>query len=461
MKTLYCLGAAPQFRVPCIKYGFIIKEKENQVKNYVTKSNSMNKNFYDNEKKEKENIIEKWTENFYPNKSIKRCVQINPSIKSQMRQFYRNLKDSLSIERSKASNKIKKKENSIDNNTSENNKSPNINDNNKENKLRNLKFIFDRNNYKYTGSINESIYNKKYNKTNNFFKKEENILVQTQFPVKQSRNYRKLSNNDLTGKFANYNYPIQNESTSQDFCQSLMSKYKTKLSTQIVSMTNNNNNNNSITNTSNSRIIFNSKFLNNFENNKTINTDSKSEIKKTKNLVNEIINTSDKKKKTNKQKIKKFKFNSIENVAQKRRRAREHAQNKLNILYSETEEHFYRIYDKHRKKKFLNGLGLTHVNCSPKDLLNELNEKISSIKTKVGVVKSIVDKTFPRILADISETKKEMMSSQRKEGYNSPSIEKLNNIKKHKENMDIYFSTPVEIINRNKKIFKKINKKKV
>ena len=455
MKTLYCLGAAPQFRVPCIKYGFIIKENENQVKNYVTKSNSINKNFYDNEKNEKENIIEKQIEKIYPNKSIKRCLQINPTIKLQMRQFYRHLKEYLSIERSKTSNKIKKNEKSIDNNKSENNKSPIINDNDKENKLQNLKFIFDRNNYKYAGSINESIYNKKFNKTNNYFKKEENFLVQTRFPIKQSRNYRKINHYDLSGKLVNYNYPIQNESTSQDFCQSLMSKYKTKLSTQIFSMSNNNNN--SITNTSNSRIIFNSKFLNNFENNKTINEISKSETKKNKNIVNELNNTSYKKK-NSKLRIKKFKFNSIENVIKKRRKAREQAQNKLNILYSETEEHFYRMYDKHRKKKFLNGLCLTHLNCSPKEVLNELNEKISSIKTKVGVVKSIVDKTFPRILADIAETKKEVTNIQRKKGYNSPYIDRLNKIKKHQQNMDIYFTSPVEIINRNRKIFKKINK---
>ena len=458
MKTLYCLGAAPQFRVPCIKYGFIINEKENEVKNYVTKSNSINKKFYDNEKGEKESIIDKWMENYNPNKSIKKCLQINPNIKLQMRQFYRHLKESLSIERNKTSNNIKNNENGIEKSNSENNKSPYINYNNDGNKLRNLKFIFDRNNYKFTGSINENIYNKKYNKTNNYFKKQENILIQTQAPIKHSRNYRKISQNDLSVKFVNYNYPIQNESISQDFCQSLMSKYKAKLSTQIFSVSNNNNN--SITNTSNSRIIFNSKFLNNFENNRTINENSKSEIKKNKNFVNELNNTSYKKK-NNKLKIKKFKFNSIDNVIKKRRKAREHAQNKLNILYSENEEHFYRKYDKHRKKKFLNGLCLTHVNCSPKEVLNQLNEKISSIKTKVGVVKSIVDKTFPRILADISETKKEVMKSQRKEGYNSPYIERLNKIKKAQQNMDIYFTSPVEIINKNRKIFKKINKKKV
>ena len=319
MKTLYCLGAAPQFRVPCIKYGFIINEKENEVKNYVTKSNSINKKFYDNEKGEKESIIDKWMENYYPNKSIKKCLQINPNIKLQMRQFYRHLKESLSIERNKTSNNIKNNENGIEKSNSENNKSPYINYNNDGNKLRNLKFIFDRNNYKFTGSINETIYNKKYNKTNNYFKKQENILIQTQAPIKHSRNYRKISQNDLSVKFVNYNYPIQNESISQDFGQSLMSKYKAKLSTQIFSVSNNNNN--SITNTSNSRIIFNSKFLNNFENNRTINENSKSEIKKNKNFVNELNNTSYKKK-NNKLKIKKFKFNSIDNVIKKKKKSK-------------------------------------------------------------------------------------------------------------------------------------------
>ena len=83
----------------------------------------------------------------------------------------------------------------------------------------------------------------------------------------------------------------------------------------------------------------------------------------------------------------------------KRKKLRGFAQiNKLNILYSENEDQFYRRYDKHVKSKFLNGLCLTHIKSSPKVILNELDKKINNIKSKVGVVKSIMDKTFPRIL---------------------------------------------------------------
>jgi hypothetical protein len=67
----------------------------------------------------------------------------------------------------------------------------------------------------------------------------------------------------------------------------------------------------------------------------------------------------------------------------------------------------------------------------------------------VGVVKSIVDKTFTRVLADISLIKKEYKNSQGKEGYNSPYIEKLDNIKKHQQYMNLYFSDPFKIISRN------------
>ena len=105
---------------------------------------------------------------------------------------------------------------------------------------------------------------------------------------------------------------------------------------------------------------------------------------------------------------------------------------------------------------------LTHVNSSPKLILNDLNKKINKIKNKVGVVKSIVDKTFPRLLADISQVKKEFEKSQGKEGYKSPYIEKINKIKKEQENINLYLIKPFEIINRNKSksnYEKKINNK--
>ena len=33
MKTIYCLGGAPQFRLPCVKYNFLKKKMKNYFKN--------------------------------------------------------------------------------------------------------------------------------------------------------------------------------------------------------------------------------------------------------------------------------------------------------------------------------------------------------------------------------------------------------------------------------------------
>ena len=461
MKTLYCLGGAPQFRLPCLKYGFLIKEKDNKYKNITPKNNTISKDFYNVEEIEKETIVDQWIDQIYPLRSIKRCVQINPTMKLNMRKFYRHLRQSLSIGINKSATKIKKEEKE-DNNLNkdiESNKAPdNIHEGKK---LKNLKFIFDRNKNNYKDSLyNISDYNNKYNKTNNYFRKEENSKIQIQTQIDSNISLSKPKNTKV--KLFNYNYPISNESGSLDLCQSLISKQKTKLSTtQFLSLSNNNNN--SLSNNSNSRIIFNSKYLNNIENNKITIEISKSDINrntntniKTVNKLNNInslvnINKTDKKKKTH-FKLKKFNYiSSIENVINKRKRLRKLAQiNKLNILYSENEEQFYRKYDKHVKNKFLNGLCLTHINSSPKVILNDLEQKIKNIKSKVGVVKSIVDKTFPRVLADISSIKKEFEKGQGKQGFNSPYIERLNKIKKQQKKLNLLFSDPFKIISRNK-----------
>ena len=409
MKTLYCLGGAPQFRLPCLKYGFLIKEKDNKYKNITPKNNTISKDFYNVEEIEKETIVDQWIDQIYPLRSIKRCVQINPTMKLNMRKFYKHLRQYLSIKANKSTTNIKKEEKEENNlnNDDERSKAPDINNIHEGKKLKNLKFIFDRNKNNYKDSLyNISDYNNKYNKTNNYFRKEENSKIKIQ---KQKDSNISLSKPKTTKvQLFNYNYPISNESGSLDLCQSLISKQKTKLSTtQFLSLSNNNN---SLSNNSNSRIIFNSKYLNNIENNKITIEVSKSDINrntntniKTVNKLNNInslvnINKTDKKKKTH-FKLKKFNYiSSIENVINKRKRLRKLAQiNKLNILYSENEEQFYRKYDKHVKNKFLNGLCLTHINSSPKVILNDLEQKIKNIKSKVGEVKSIIDKTFPRV----------------------------------------------------------------
>ena len=157
---------------------------------------------------------------------------------------------------------------------------------------------------------NISNYSSKYNKTNSNFRKEENCKVQIQIEPNMSLYKPKKTKVQLF----NYNYPISNESCSLDLCQSLISKQKTKLSTQFLSISKNNNNNNNNNN--------NSKFLNNFENNKDtkgINEATNSDINKNVNIsttnklnnANSFVNINNKaKKKKRLLKIKKSNYSS-------------------------------------------------------------------------------------------------------------------------------------------------------
>ena len=435
MKTIYCLGGAPQFRLPCIKYHYLIKEREKKNNSLLPKNNLNIKDFYNMntiEENENEKIVEQWMDQIYPMRSIKRCLEINPTIKLKMRKFYRNLKESLSVNKNKPKPKPKIKEIESYNN---NCKRASIINNNNDNKIFNFKYTLDKN----VDSNIETINNNKNNESKN----EENSKNEPKY----TRNEQKTIQTDsLSLKLVNYNYPISNE--SHIFHSLISSRNKSKKNIHLLSF---NNYNNGINNYINSKFIYNTKCLNN------INKNNKDD----KNILNEFNQTSYKEKKHSKsKKIKKN--NSIDIIIRKRRKKRGHSQqNKLNIIYSENEEQFYRKYDKYRKNKILNGLCLTHINCSPKTILKELDEKINIIKNKVGIVKSIVDKTFPKVLANISMTKKVFEKNQGKEGYNSPYIEKLNKIKKEQNNMDKYFSIPVEVLSRNRNNNFKKKKKKI
>ena len=439
MKTLYCLGGSPQFRLPCLKYGFLLKEKENKDNNFLPKSELIIKDFYYNEEDEKEALVDQWIDKIYPTRSIKKCLQINPTMQLKMKKFYKQLRDSLkslSIGKNKTAKTINKNENNT-----ENTKSINLDNGDNENKMKDLKLIINRNNFNNNfnnniGSINsDSNSSTKFNITNYNSRKEESIKVQN--PISPNRAIQKNIKTDLSKKLFNYNYPISNGPSSLNIFQSLIANPKAKR-----------------------RSIFNNKILKN-----TIEI-SKYDLKKTKDFSNQVNNTISNKnfdKNNNRLKIKKFKnSNSINSIIYKRKKRRHiNQQNNLNILYSENEEQFYKKYEKHIKSKFLNGLCLTHVNSSPKLILNDLNKKINKIKNKVGVVKSIVDKTFPILLADISQIKKEFEKSQGKEGYKSPYIEKINKIKKEQENINLYLIKPFEIINRNKSKSKSNYEKKI
>ena len=56
------------------------------------------------------------------------------------------------------------------------------------------------------------------------------------------------------------------------------------------------------------------------------------------------------------------------------------------------------------------------------------------------------------MIADISSIKKDYIISQEKEGYNSPYIEKLNKMKKIEENMNLFISSPIEILSKTKTV---------
>lgn len=428
------MGGIPQFRLPCIKYSFIIKEKENKNKIISPKGCSIIKDFYNIEEKQKKTIVDQYMDIIYPINSIKKCLQINPTLKLKMRKFYKHLRESLSNGRNKTLKTVKNYEKNDDVKTkTENSKSIN----NEDIKPQNLKFIFNRN-------INKKDVIKSINKTYNYIPKEEN---KKNILLGQNVNKPNINQIDASGKLNNYNYPISNANTI-DFCHSLISKNKTKISTQLLSSKSNSNN---ILNNIRNRKVFNSIYLSNFDNNKKINENSQSKIKN--NNINQTNNDILKQKNV-KIKHRTLKYsNSIKNIIYKRKRKNGLIQlNKLNIIYSENDEQFYRKYDKYRKNKILRGLCLTHINSSPKVVLNELNQKINLIRNKVGVVKSIVDKTFPKVLADISSIKKDYIISQEKEGYNSPYIEKLNKMKKIEENMNLFISSPIEILSKTKTV---------
>ena len=63
----------------------------------------------------------------------------------------------------------------------------------------------------------------------------------------------------------------------------------------------------------------------------------------------------------------------------------------------------------------------------------------------MDVLKSIADKTFPKVLANITSIKNEFDNNIRKRKYDKPYIEKLNKIIKEQNNMNSYLSKPIEI----------------
>lgn len=455
MKTLYCLGGVPQFKIPCLKYSFLIREKENN-RNLYTKNHSIDiKDFYniEKEKDHMETIADKYFDELYPTRGIKRCLQINPNMKIRMKKYFKNLKGILSLEKNKV-NAIN--ENYKENvNIHENKKSKYLN-NSIDNRLQNMKLIFDKNPQNNLNLFNRKDY---YNENNlNHFKKEEKISTEFQGKNRHSHNILETPKIDLSPKLYNYNYHFQisKGSSSVDLFQSLykslMAKSKKKRDKHFITISNDN----SLKNNFKREILFNNKYLNYLHNKKNIDENSMKNIKNchTNSNWNKLNKTSYKtthiqleSPNLNSNKI--DKSNSIENIKleikKRKRKSGRSKKNKLNILYSETEDQFYVKYEKYRKRKFLKGLCLTNIDASPKIKFNKLDKKIDLIKNKVDVLKSIADKTFPKVLANITSVKNEFENNIRKRKYDKPYIEKLNKIIKEQNNMNSYLSQPIEI----------------
>ena len=81
MKTIYCLGRTPQFKLPCIKYDYLLKDNDKICK-YMTipKKDDESKKIEDIEKldeDEKKEIVNQMLDKIYPKGAIKRSMQIN------------------------------------------------------------------------------------------------------------------------------------------------------------------------------------------------------------------------------------------------------------------------------------------------------------------------------------------------------------------------------------------------
>lgn len=64
----------------------------------------------------------------------------------------------------------------------------------------------------------------------------------------------------------------------------------------------------------------------------------------------------------------------------------------------ENEKLFEQKFKKHVNKKSIKGLGLAHVSLSSNKIYQALVDKLKVAKSKVKLVKSIVDFTYPEII---------------------------------------------------------------
>ena len=412
MKTIYSLGRCPQFKLPCVKYNFLIKESNNRFNSFKTLSkNNFEINDYEiddvknMDEDEKKEIVNQMIDRIYNRNGIKRCMKVKHVKKFPLKKYLKNLKKCFSYNK----NKIE------------------VNNLYSVNKY-NIKDNYEISNSNYTNRLMESQNEKKNN--------EQKTLTQEKERSKNNKYYTMPNKNKdkiykINFSKRAFNYPISHEENVNCFSQLLTNKNlntnENKLSNSIETYNNKNNKSLKLLNNSLNTISYSNKKRN-------IGIQIGSEKQKEKNIF-----------------PRKYLANIFGDTIEKQKRKKAETQdNELNMLYSESMAQFYRQYDKYRKNENLRGLGLTNINFPPNIKFQNLNKKINLIKEKVVKVKSIVDTTFPKVLAYLTWTKNEYENGLKKKGYKSPYKQKLNKLEKYQKYINLYLSSSIKIRSRNK-----------
>jgi len=412
MKTIYSLGRCPQFKLPCVKYNFLIKESNNRFNSFKTLSkNNFEINDYEiddvknMDEDEKKEIVNQMIDRIYNRNGIKRCMKVKHVKKFPLKKYLKNLKKCFSYNK----NKIE------------------VNNLYSVNKY-NIKDNYEMSNSNYTNRLMESQNEKKNN--------EQKTLTQEKESSKNNKYYTMPNKNKdkiykINFSKRAFNYPISHEENVNCFSQLLTNKNlntnENKLSNSIETYNNKNNKSLKLLNNSLNTISYSNKKRN-------IGIQIGSEKQKEKNIF-----------------PRKYLANIFGDTIEKQKRKKAETQdNELNMIYSESMAQFYRQYDKYRKNENLRGLGLTNINFPPNIKFQNLNKKINLIKEKVVKVKSIVDTTFPKVLAYLTWTKNEYENGLKKKGYKSPYKQKLNKLEKYQKYINLYLSSSIKIRSRNK-----------
>lgn len=412
MKTIYSLGRCPQFKLPCVKYNFLIKESNNRFNSFKTLSkNNFEINDYEiddvknMDEDEKKEIVNQMIDRIYNRNGIKRCMKVKHVKKFPLKKYLKNLKKCFSYNK----NKIE------------------VNNLYSVNKY-NIKDNYEISNSNYTNRLMESQNEKKNN--------EQKTLTQEKESSKNNKYYTMPNKNKdkiykINFSKRAFNYPISHEENVNCFSQLLTNKNlntnENKLSNSIETYNNKNNKSLKLLNNSLNTISYSNKKRN-------IGIQIGSEKPKEKNIF-----------------PRKYLANIFGDTIEKQKRKKAETQdNELNMIYSESMAQFYRQYDKYRKNENLRGLGLTNINFPPNIKFQNLNKKINLIKEKVVKVKSIVDTTFPKVLAYLTWTKNEYENGLKKKGYKSPYKQKLNKLEKYQKYINLYLSSSIKIRSRNK-----------